>query len=113
MKPILLTFSEKNKDVYKLINDRDKKEFKQNTDYICNAIRFFETYKNYVGENNIDNDTILEQKILRILEKYSVCGLNNNAVERLNENAATKIIEEVDKLKNIEEDIDDIDVDED
>lgn len=64
-----LTFSRKNQDVKKIINDKLKDENFILTDYICEAIRFFEkNEKNKV--NNFDIETIinlidsrLEQKI--------------------------------------------------
>lgn len=105
MKPILLTFSEKNRDVYNLINNRNFKEFKQHTDYICNAIRFYESYKNKIEKNNISiEDDVLERKVLKILEKYSIKDLNDENNEYENKKEI---------LRSIEEDIDDVDIEED
>lgn len=105
MKPVLLTFSEKNRDVYNLINNRDFREFKQHTDYICNAIRFYESYKNKIEKNNVSiEDDILEKKVLKILEKYSV---KNSKYENNGDENKKEI------LKNIEEDIDGVDIEED
>lgn len=101
-KPILLTFSEKNRDVYDLINNRDFKEFKQHTDYICNAIRFYENYKYKIEKNNISiEDDVLERKVLKILEKYSIKDFNNEYGNKK------------EMLRSIEEDIDGVDIVED
>ncbi|AUN08943.1 hypothetical protein CF081_19475 [Clostridium botulinum] len=98
VKPILLTFSERNRDVYDLINDRDTEEFKQNTDYICNAIRFYEQYKEQVELNkSFINEDKIEDIVLKVLKKYNV---NDIAIDMDN-----------DDFKNIEENIDNLNID--
>lgn len=61
-----LTFAKKNQDV-KLILDKKKKNKVVVTDYICEAIRFFEQNKNRENNNNIilneDIDKLIEEKI--------------------------------------------------
>ncbi|MBO0558981.1 hypothetical protein EXQ37_03860 [Clostridium botulinum] len=96
VKSILLTFSERNRDVYDLIKDRDTEEFKQNTDYICNAIRFYEQYKEQIETNKTSiNEDKIEDIVLKVLKKYNI---NDMAIDK-------------DDFKNIEENIDNLDID--
>ncbi|HDI3019202.1 hypothetical protein HYH68_16270 [Clostridium botulinum] len=96
VKSILLTFSERNRDVYDLIKDRDTEEFKQNTDYICNAIRFYEQYKEQIEVNKTSiNEDKIEDIVLKVLKKYNI---NDIAIDK-------------DDFKNIEENIDNLDID--
>lgn len=96
VKPILLTFSERNREVYDLINNRNTEEFKQNTDYICNAIRFYEQYKEQIESNKTSiNEDKIEDIVLKVLKRY-----NTN-----------DIVMDSDDFKNIEENIDNLDID--
>ncbi|MDU4597597.1 MAG: hypothetical protein E6Y49_06510 [Clostridium sporogenes] len=96
VKPILLTFSERNRDVYDLINNRNTEEFKQNTDYICNAIRFFEQYKEQIEPNKTSvNEDKIEDIVLKVLKKYN---FNDMAIDN-------------DDFRNIEKNIDNLDID--
>lgn len=100
-KTILLSFSEKNKDVRDLIENRDLSKFKQNTDYICNAIRFYENYKDIDIDNNSTlNEAEIEQVMLKLLKKYKV------PIQTTNNNDNSLI-------NNIEKDINDVNIDED
>lgn len=69
-----LTFSKKNKDI-KTHLDTLKNNGITITDYICEAVRFFEKNKNFDFEKNKnDNENIeivIEKKIEQLLKEYS------------------------------------------
>lgn len=96
-----LTFAKKNQDV-KSILDRKKKDKIVITDYICEAIRFYENNKNKEFNNNqisnIDIEKLIEDKIKIVLENNIGIDSNNEVLEHDLEN--TDDIDEFD----IEED---------
>lgn len=68
-KPITLTFSKKNSDVHDIVSKMEESDptFVK-TDYFCEAVRFFEQYKDSMGTVNHDSikrliDARLEEKI--------------------------------------------------
>lgn len=100
----MLTFSKKNQDVQKIIED----ELKTGTkfpEYICNAVRFYEKHKEYYFNttnkntdlNNIDD--LVEKKVIKILQNKNILDLVKNSIQEKN--------------KNLEENLDFVDIDED
>ncbi|MFL1471509.1 hypothetical protein [Paraclostridium bifermentans] len=103
----MLTFSKKNQDVRDIIEDELKTGIKF-PDYICNAVRFYEKYKDYDFNNTNKNtdlsniDNLVENKIIEILKNKNILNL----VEK-----QELSIEE--QNKKLEEDLDYVDIDED
>ncbi len=88
-----LTFAKKNQDVKKILDDKKKKGIKI-TDYLCEAVRVFESNKN----NNVDINTLNIEKIVQ--EQVAL------ALEKTNS-------ENINKKPSLENDLDDVDTDED
>lgn len=103
----MLTFSKKNQDVRDIIEDELKTGIKF-PDYICNAVRFYEKYKDYDFNNTNKNtdlsniDNLVENKIIEILKNKNILNL----VEK-----QELSIEE--QNKKLEENLDYVDIDED
>ncbi|WP_317368718.1 hypothetical protein [uncultured Tyzzerella sp.] len=102
-----LTFAKKNQDV-KLILDEKKKNKVVVTDYICEAIRFFEQNKNKEFNNSIvsnaDIDKLIEDKIKALI---------GNNIQEVKEEILVE--ENIDTTVNLEDDygINDSDLEED
>lgn len=88
-----LTFAKKNQDVKKILDDKKEKGIKI-TDYLCEAVRAFESNKN----NNVDINTLNIEKIVQ--EQVAL------ALEKTNN-------ENINKKPSLENDLDDVDTDED
>jgi len=89
-----LTFSKKNKDVEKLLDEK-KKNGIVITDYICNAIRLFEDNNNpelNIKTLNIDIERIVQEQVALALGKTN---------------------QDINKKISLESDLEDIDIDED
>ena len=104
----MLTFSKKNQDVQKIIEDELKTGIKF-PDYICKAVRFYEKYKEYDFNNNTKTpdlsniDDLVEKKVIEILQ-------NKNILDLVKSNPELTIEE---KNRQLEEDLDYVDIDED
>lgn len=94
-----LTFSKKNQDVKKILEEKTEDPSIRVTDYICECIRFYEKNKNNFIQNNVS-----EEKIKDIVEKHVMDILINSNIAINNESKMEP---------NLEEDLDDVDVDED
>lgn len=95
-----LTFAKKNEDVKKLL--AEKKEIKGFilTDYICEAIRFFEANKENTKEErirNIDIEELVKKEVAKIMSNIS---LNKQEEIKVNN-------------RDLEDDLEDIDVEDD
>ena len=104
----MLTFSKKNQDVQKIIEDKLKTGIKF-PDYICKAVRFYEKYKEYDFNNNTKTpdlsniDDLVEKKVIEILQ-------NKNILDLVKSNPELTIEE---KNRQLEEGLDCVDIDED
>ena len=92
-----LTFAKKNEDVKKLL--AEKKEIKGFilTDYVCEAIRFFEANKDnnkYDKIKNIDIEELVKKEVAKIMDNISI---NKKEVNN----------------RDLEDNLDDIDIDDD
>lgn len=103
-----LTFSKKNQDVKKHLDDLKKEGKVKITDYLCDAVRFFEENKNTVVEKSnsidyIDIDRIIEEKIKALIGNTKK-SIKKDIVE-----------EEIDSISNLEDGygVDDEDLEED
>lgn len=103
-KRIMLDFnSAKNQDVFERIINRDMMKYNKVIDYICEAIRNFD-------ENNTIDMNNIESIVERILEK-KLKDMNLVSVDK--EEIMEEIDEEQERLKNLENNIDDVDPEED
>lgn len=83
-----LTFAKRNKDIQNLLADKKNKGIII-TDYICEAIRFFEQNKNNINKNNNEPNVdliekIVEQKIKETLNKIPYSKLEDNTTKNFN-----------------------------
>lgn len=104
----MLTFSKKNQDVQKIIENELKTGIKF-PDYVCKAVRFYEKYKEYDFNSNpkvpnLDSiDNLVETKVIEILQ-------NKNILDLIQNNPKLTIAE---KNRQLEENLDYVDIDED
>lgn len=104
----MLTFSKKNQDVQKIIENELKTGIKF-PDYVCKAVRFYEKYKEYDFNSNtkvpnLDSiDNLVETKVIEILQ-------NKNILDLIQSNPKLTIAE---KNRQLEENLDYVDIDED
>lgn len=100
-KGITLTWAKKNFDVRDILIE-EKLKGTVLTDFICNAIRFYENNK--YSENNtlneLDLEKIIDKKIKEALKNYN------------NEISITKEENKIDRLENLD-DINDADIEDD
>lgn len=94
-----LTFSKKNEDIKELLIEKRKIKGFVLTDYICDAIRFFEANKDEKKEiTNINIEELVKQEVAKILNNIPIKVEN----EEVNEKTST-----------LEKNLDDVDIDED
>ena len=94
-----LTFSKKNEDIKELLIEKRKIKGFVLTDYICDAIRFFEVNKDEKKEiTNINIEELVKQEVAKILSNIPIKVEN----EEVNEKTST-----------LEKNLDDVDIDED
>ncbi|MGF0110891.1 hypothetical protein [Clostridium sp. SGI.024] len=94
-----LTFSKKNEDIKELLIEKRKIKGFVLTDYICDAIRFFEANKDEKKEiTNINIEELVKQEVAKILSNIPIKVEN----EEVNEKTST-----------LEKNLDDVDIDED
>lgn len=103
-----LTFSKKNQDVKRHLDNLKKDGKVKITDYLCEAVRFFEDNKNAAIEksnliDHIDIDKIIEEKIKALI------GNTTQIIEK------DIVEEEIDPIYNLEDGygVDDEDLEED
>lgn len=110
-KAISLTFSKKNEDVKIKIDNRNKSKYKTATEYICEAIRDFET------ENNYKNDDVVTRSDIELIIKNAFDDfkhelINNDLnlyLSQSSENDSNSSLEQLEEnleldILNIEED---------
>lgn len=100
-----LTFAKKNEDVKELISEKKKNKGFIVTDYICEAIRFFEANKNNLDitqVNSINIEHLVKQEIAKALGSNSSYGFKENET-------SVDSIDLEDNLENLQ----DTDIDED
>lgn len=94
-----LTFSKKNEDIKELLIEKRKIKGFVLTDYICDAIRFFEANKDEKKEiTNINIEELVKQEVAKILNNIPIKVENDEVNE---------------KTSTLEKNLDDVDIDED
>lgn len=94
-----LTFSKKNEDIKELLIEKRKIKGFVLTDYICDAIRFFEANKDEKKAiNNINIEELVKQEVAKILSNIPIKVENEEVTE---------------KTSTLEKNLDDVDIDED
>jgi hypothetical protein len=92
-KPVTISFSEKNRDVAKLLEDFKKelgRSFNQN-DYVCQCIRFFQENKDKsFGDLNEDH---INEMIDKKLEEFKKQLINKELVLDLEEEIKSEALE--------------------
>lgn len=85
-----LTFSKKNQDVKDILADVKKENRVKITDYICEAIRFYEKNKNMEVKSIVadykDIDKIIEEKIKMLIGTPSQINEEEAITEEVKEN---------------------------
>ncbi|WP_270943152.1 hypothetical protein [Romboutsia lituseburensis] len=101
-----LTFAKKNQDVKSILDDKKKNKIII-TDYICEAIRFYEGNRNREFNNN---NTISNIDIEKLIEDKIKVALGSNISNKINGDLTNEVEE-----YNLEDtrDIDDCDIEED
>lgn len=83
-----ISFSEKNTDIYELLEDKKKIKGFNTSDYICEAIRFYEQNKNFRQQLNLDtvkkliDDKLEEFRKNLINEDISITQLEEKVNEK-------------------------------
>ena len=96
-----LTFSKKNEDIKDLIIEKKKKKGFILTDYICDAIRFYEENKDNRKEiTNINIEELVREEITKILGSMPI-------------KIETKDNKEERSILELEKNLEDVDVEED
>lgn len=90
------TFSRRNSDVRQILIEKKKSDpYFVTTDYICEAVRFYERNKDKININNQDST----QKMLEAFLKGM--SLNANAIAQKNQEALNVQEEQKEKVPNI------------
>jgi len=76
-----LTFSRKNKDVYDFLEESKKDKGFVATDYICEAVRFYNANKGSI--NNISMETINDLIEMKLLKLGANIQVSEEAVDKL------------------------------
>ncbi|MCB2300425.1 hypothetical protein [Clostridium tagluense] len=95
-----LTFSKKNKDIKDLL-DLKKEEGFVVTEYIINAIRFYEDYKDSVGTENL-NLSMVEDLVNKKMELFKKEILSSPSAA-VNEQLVSEAKEDNSYLENVSE----------
>lgn len=96
-----LTFSKKNEDIKELLAEKKKVKGFILTDYICEAVRFFEANKDKTENNQISSiniEDIVKQEVAKVLSNIP---------------GEIKIAEIQEEATDLEDNLDDIDIEED
>lgn len=105
---LTLTFAAKNEDVRKILVECKNKKIVL-TDYICNAIRFYEKNKEKLTNNNsLDIQELVRVEVEKAIKNITIS--NSIPVE---ENVYEYNLETSDIKNNLEDDLDYVDIDED
>nr|UVN08409.1 MAG: hypothetical protein [Bacteriophage sp.] len=96
-----LTFSKKNEDIKELLAEKKKVKGFILTDYICEAVRFFEANKDKIEHNQISSiniEDLVKQEVAKVLSNIP---------------GEIKIEEPTEEAADLEDNLDDIDIEED
>lgn len=97
-----ITFAKKNFDVKELLAEKKKVKGFVLTDYICEAVRFFEANKDKIENNKINNINIENLVKLEVAKALS----NISGEIKIGEVKTEEVVD-------LEDDLDDIDIEED
>ena len=109
---LTLTFAAKNEDVRKILVGCKNKKIVL-TDYICNAIRFYEKNKEKLTNNNsLDIQELVRLEVEKAIKNITIS--NSIPAEETIEENVDEYNSEISDTKNyLEDDLDYVDIDED
>lgn len=112
---ITITFAPKNDDVREILVELKKSKKVKLTDYICEAIRFYEANKDKMNNDKGDLAEIIKEEVSKQvkseIEKIEVSKQIKDEIEKILEEKKLTLIENV--SVSLEDELDDIDIDED
>ena len=112
---ITITFAPKNDDVREILVELKKSKKVKLTDYICEAIRFYEANKDKMNNDKGDLAEIIKEEVSRQvkdeIEKIEVSKQIKDEIEKILEEKKLTLIENV--SVSLEDDLEDVDITED
>lgn len=112
---ITITFSPKNDDVREILVELKKSKKVKLTDYICEAVRFYEANKDKMNNDKGDLAEIIKEEVSKQvkdeIEKIEVSKQIKDEIEKILEEKKLTLIENV--SVSLEDDLEDVDIGED
>ena len=112
---ITITFAPKNDDVREILVELKKSKKVKLTDYICEAIRFYEANKDKMNNDKGDLAEIIKEEVSKQvkseIEKIEVSKQIKDEIEKILEEKKLTLIENV--SVSLEDELDDVDITED
>jgi hypothetical protein len=112
---ITITFAPKNDDVREILVELKKSKKVKLTDYICEAIRFYEANKDKMNNDKGDLAEIIKEEVSKQvkseIEKIEVSKQIKDEIEKILEEKKLTLIENV--SVSLEDDLEDVDITED
>lgn len=112
---ITITFAPKNDDVREILVELKKSKKVKLTDYICEAIRFYEANKDKMNNDKGDLAEIIKEEVSKQvkseIEKIEVSKQIKDEIEKILEEKKLTLIENV--SVSLEDDLEDVDINED
>lgn len=113
---ITITFAPKNDDVREILVELKKSKKVKLTDYICEAIRFYEANKDKMNNDDKSNlDEIIKEEVSKQvkaeIEKIEVSRQVKDELEKILEEKKLALIKDI--SVTLEDDLDDVDIGED
>ena len=113
---ITITFDPKNDDVREILVELKKSKKIKLTDYICEAIRFYEANKDKMNNDDKSNlDEIIKEEVSKQvkaeIEKIEVSRQVKDELEKILEEKKLALIKDI--SVTLEDDLDDVDIGED
>ena len=113
---ITITFAPKNDDVREILVELKKSKKTKLTDYICEAIRFYEANKDKMNNDDKSNlDEIIKEEVSKQvkaeIEKIEVSRQVKDELEKILEEKKLALIKDI--SVTLEDDLDDVDIGED
>lgn len=112
---ITITFAPKNDDVREILVELKKGKKVKLTDYICEAIRFYEANKDKINNDKGDLAEIIKEEVSKQvkseIEKIEVSKQIKDEIEKILEEKKLTLIENV--SVSLEDELDDVDITED
>ena len=113
---ITITFAPKNDDVREILVELKKSKKIKLTDYICEAIRFYEANKDKMNNDDKSNlDEIIKEEVSKQvkaeIEKIEVSRQVKAEIEKILEEKKLALIKDI--SVTLEDDLDDVDIGED